>query len=79
MVSEEHEFVVSVGVSQSWGATGTPGVPDQFTTVSPFVFIGKGFGDVPWDWARPIAVVGNMSYNVPTVAAVYDNGALVAH
>ena len=43
MVSEEHEFVVSVGVSQSWGATGTPGVSDQFTTVSPFAFHWQGF------------------------------------
>ena len=33
---------------------------------------------MPWDWARPIAVTGNMSYNVPTVAAVYDNDALVS-
>ena len=71
MVSNEHEFVVSVGVAETWGASGTPGIADQFTTITPQLFIGKGFGDIPWDWARPIAVTGQINYNVPTVAAVY--------
>lgn len=77
MVSNEHEFVVSVGVAEAWGASGTPGIAPQFTTIAPQLFIGKGFGDVPWDWARPIAVTGQINYNVPTVAAVYDNNVLV--
>lgn len=78
MVSNEHEFVVSVGAAELWGASGTPGIAPQFTTISPQLFIGKGFGDVQTEWLRPIAVTGAMAYNVPTVAAVYDNNALVA-
>ena len=78
MVNNEHEFVVSVGVAETWGASGTPGIADQFTTITPQLFIGKGFGDIPWDWARPIAITGQINYNVPTVAAVYDNGVLVS-
>jgi hypothetical protein len=77
MVSNEHEFVVSLGVAELWGATGTPGIAPQFTTISPQLFIGKGFGDAPWDWARPIAVTGAIAYNVPTVAAVFNNNVLV--
>jgi hypothetical protein len=68
MVSPEHEFVVSLGVSEAWGGTGNPnaGAP-QYTTITPKIFIGKGFGDVPWDWLRPVAITGEIDYDVPTV------------
>ena len=46
MVNTEHEFVVSLGVAEPWGATGTPGIGNQFTTITPKPFIGKGFGDL---------------------------------
>jgi len=77
MVSTEHEFVVSLGVSQAWGASGTPNIAPQFTTITPKIFIGKGFGDVPWDWMRPFAVTGEIDYDVPTVPAVYQNNVLI--
>jgi hypothetical protein len=69
MVNNEHEFVVSLGVSEQWGGTGNPnaGAP-QFTSITPELFIGKGFGDVQADLLRPIAITGEMDYQVPTVA-----------
>ena len=77
MVNNEHEFVVSLGVSEQWGGTGNPsaGAP-QYTTITPEIYIGKGFGDLQTDWLRPFAVTGEIAYSVPTVAALYTNGAL---
>jgi hypothetical protein len=66
MVNNEHEFVVSLGCSQVWGASGTPNIAPQFTTITPKAFIGKGFGDVEWDWLRPLAITGEVDYDVPT-------------
>jgi hypothetical protein len=77
MVNTEHEFVVSIGVSQVWGASGTPNIAPQFTTITPKAFIGKGFGDMEAEWLRPFAITGEVDYDVPTVPAVYMNGMLV--
>ncbi len=30
------------------------------------MYIGKGFGDVGLDWARPFAITGEVDYNIPT-------------
>jgi hypothetical protein len=66
MVNNEHEFVVSLAVAEEWGATGTPGIANQYTNITPKVYIGKGFGDLENEWLRPIAVTGEVSYVVPT-------------
>ncbi len=46
----EHEFIVAGATSVEWGSTGSPAsssLPsDPFTTVTPKVYIGKGFGDL---------------------------------
>ena len=69
--SAEHEFIVSGGVDIDVGGTGsspTSALPsDQFTTVTPTLYAGKGFGDVQTDWLRPFAVTGSVSYSIPTV------------
>jgi hypothetical protein len=43
MVSNEHEFVVSVGVAELWGASGTPGIAPQFTNHRAAAFHRQGF------------------------------------
>ncbi|MGH6847654.1 MAG: hypothetical protein ACREC0_09490 [Methylocella sp.] len=78
MVNMEHEFVVSLAVAEAWGATGTNNIAPQFTTITPKVFIGKGFGDVEAEWLRPFAITGEADYDVPTVANVFANGALIS-
>lgn len=69
--SPVHEFIVSGGVDVNIGGTGSgpnSALPsDQFTTVTPSVYVGKGFGDLTTDWARPFAVTGSVSYAIPTV------------
>lgn len=71
-----HEFIMSVGVDASIGNTGSPqsaSLPsDPFSTITPKFFIGKGFGDVSADWARPFAVTGEVDYSIPTVTINSD-------
>jgi hypothetical protein len=76
MVNNEHEFVLTLGVAEQWGASGTPGIAPQYTVITPKIFLGKGFGDVQAEWLRPIAFTAEVDYNVPTVPNVYTNGIL---
>lgn len=64
----EHEFILSVGLSVEWGGTGNSKVVDGYTTISPNLYFGKGFGDLPDSLAllRPFAVTGQLGYGFPT-------------
>ncbi|TAL81492.1 MAG: hypothetical protein EPN75_04040 [Beijerinckiaceae bacterium] len=66
----EHEFIISGATDVEWGNTGSSSAAslpsDPFTTVTPKIFIGKGFGDLHSDWLRPIAITGEMDYSIPT-------------
>jgi hypothetical protein len=65
-----HEATAVVGLNTSWAHTGRVQAlgADDFTTLSPLVNYGKGFGDLPetMTWLRPIAVTGNLSFDFPT-------------
>ncbi len=64
-----HEVMVSAGFAGSIGASGAQGVgANQFSTVGPGLFFGKGFGDAPaaLAWLRPFAISGLLSAEVPT-------------
>ena len=67
-----HEFVMSAGLSIEWGATGSPDVgAERFSTLTPTVWFGKGFGDLPDSagWLRAFAVTGQVEYSIPTSAS----------
>jgi hypothetical protein len=65
-----HEASAVLGLSSSWAHTGRVQAlgADDFTTLSPVVKFGKGFGDLPetLPWLRPIAVTSNLSVDFPT-------------
>jgi hypothetical protein len=65
-----HELALMVGLIVEWGGTGAvnSGLATSFSTLSPAIYVGKGFGDLPdqLSWVRPFAVTGQFSYNVPT-------------
>ena len=44
--SDEHETILSIGVSDEIGNTGNHNVSDRFSTISPAFYFGKGFGDL---------------------------------
>jgi hypothetical protein len=64
-----HEFVMSAGLVIEWGATGSPDVgAERFSTLTPTLYFGKGFGDLPDSagWLRAFAVTGQVGYSIPT-------------
>jgi hypothetical protein len=68
--SDLHEVMISAGLAGSIGGSGAQGVgANQFSSVAPSLFFGKGFGDAPaaLAWLRPFAVTGVLSAEVPTV------------
>jgi hypothetical protein len=68
--SPEQELIVAAAVAFEWGSTGSDqnsSLPaDPYTTVTPKLFVGKGFGDVPVEWLRPVAFTGELDYALPT-------------
>jgi len=65
----EQELVVSAAVEVEWGNTGAQGVgAEAFTTYTPTLFIGKGFGGLPDSigWARPFGLTAQVGYAIPS-------------
>ncbi|MDA8108424.1 MAG: hypothetical protein M0015_07325 [Betaproteobacteria bacterium] len=75
LVSAAHEALVSVGIDAELGGTGSKAVSDSFSTISPIVLFGKGFGDLPDSvpYLRPIAVTGAVSPNFTTDPSAPDS------
>ncbi len=63
----DHEFVVSLGVIYEFGGTqATQNIGgDAYGSTSPTAYFGKGLGDLPIGYLRPLAVSGEFSYNIP--------------
>ncbi|WP_321902545.1 hypothetical protein [Paraburkholderia tropica] len=59
-VNDAHEFMTSVGVDADIGGTGSRAIADNFSTISPTIYAGKGMVDLPdaLAWLRPIAITG---------------------
>jgi hypothetical protein len=68
-INAPHEAMALAALDVTWANTGNlaVGAPD-FTTISPTVDFGKGFGDLPdsLPWLRPFALTGNLSFDFPT-------------
>ena len=64
-----HEAVVSLGLGWEIGGTGNKKVgAESFSILSPALFFGKGFGDLPDEVAflKPLAVTGILGVEIPT-------------
>jgi hypothetical protein len=67
--SAAHETLLSAGVSWDVGGTGSKRIgAESFDTVTPQLFFGKGFGDLPSavEWLRPLALTGALGLDIPT-------------
>ncbi len=67
--SAAHETLLSAGVSWDVGGTGSKKIgAESFDTVTPQLFFGKGFGDLPSavEWLRPLALTGALGLDIPT-------------
>ncbi len=67
--SPEHETLLSLGLGWEIGGTNSNSrIADSFDTVTPQIFFGKGFGDLPdsLDFVKPFAVTGQFGVAIPT-------------
>ncbi len=70
--NDAHEAIVSVGLGVEIGGTGSSSIgSDSFSTWSPSISFGKGFGDFPdaLRFLKPIALTGVASVAIPTSAS----------
>jgi hypothetical protein len=69
-VNDAHEFMTSVGVTAELGGTGSRAIADNFSTISPTVYVGKGMGDLPDSLAylRPVAITAEAAPALTTGA-----------
>ncbi|MBI5849003.1 MAG: hypothetical protein HZB31_13845 [Nitrospirae bacterium] len=71
--SELHETILSVGVGAEIGGTGSKRIgAESFSIISPALFFGKGFGDLPDSakYLRPFAITGVIGPNFATKSKV---------
>ena len=67
-----HEAIVSIGLGVEVGGTGGRSVgADSFSTWTPGIFFGKGFGDLPNElqFLKPLALTGQLGIAIPTSAS----------
>ncbi|CAB3780196.1 hypothetical protein LMG28614_01013 [Paraburkholderia ultramafica] len=69
-VNDAHELMTSIGVTAELGGTGSRAIADNFSTISPTVYVGKGMGDLPASLAylRPIAITAEAAPALTTGA-----------
>jgi hypothetical protein len=74
----EHEFITSVSGHAEIGNTGNvgSGFAEKFTKLTVSGYVGKGFGDVEYEWLKPIAVTGEVDYSWSThpIDVAFVNG-----
>jgi hypothetical protein len=66
---DPHETILSAGIDWDIGGSGSKRVgAESFSTITPAVFFGKGFGDLPagMKYLRPLAVTGLVGVAIPT-------------
>jgi hypothetical protein len=70
-----HEWILSLGCLADLGDTGSKALGvDSFTTYTPTVYFGKGFGDLPdgLKYLKPIALTGTVGVAIPGQSANFD-------
>jgi len=70
-----HEWILSLGCLADLGDTGSKGLGvDSFTTYTPTVYFGKGFGDLPdgLKYLKPFALTGTVGVAIPGESANPD-------
>ncbi|MBI1824470.1 MAG: hypothetical protein HYR80_10215 [Nitrospirae bacterium] len=74
--SPAHEFITASSLDFDLGGTGTRSVSDPFTTLTPNLFFGYGFGDLPdsMQYFRPFAITGQGGLAVPITDGSSNGG-----
>lgn len=64
-----HEFIFSLGGEIDLGGTGSKNyVGNSYSTYTPKLYYGKGFGDLPnaLKYLKPLALTGTLGYDIPS-------------
>jgi hypothetical protein len=84
--NEQREALVSLGMEWEIGGTGSRSIgAERFSTFTPAVFFGKGFGDAASPMLKPLALTGSLGVAIPrrssttTTDTDPDTGALVTN
>ena len=65
----EHEFILSLGGEVDLGGSGSKNfVGNSYSTYTPILYYGKGFGDLPNElkYLKPFALTGTLGYEIPS-------------
>jgi hypothetical protein len=76
-----HELAMLLGVIVDWGGTGNTGagLATSYSVLTPTYYFGQGFGELPdtIGWARPLAVTGQVGYQIPTTSFDVGQGTFI--
>jgi hypothetical protein len=76
-----HELAMLLGLIVDWGGTGATGagIGTSYSLLTPTYYFGQGFGELPdtIGWARPLAVTGQVGYQVPTTSFDVSQGTYI--
>lgn len=72
-VNPASESILSIGADWDVGGTGSSSVgAESFSTVTPTVYFGKGFGSLASPMLRPLALTGTVGVAIPSRASTDD-------
>jgi hypothetical protein len=75
------QLALMVGLIVDWGGTGATnaGIGTSYSTLSPTLYVGKGFGNLPdqLSWAQPFAITLEASYDIPSSSYDFAAGAFI--
>ena len=76
-----HETAMLLGLIVDWGGTGNSnaGIATPYSLLTPTYYFGQGFGGLPDDigWARPLALTGQVGYQIPTTSFVITQNTFI--
>jgi hypothetical protein len=71
----DHELAMMASLDVDWGGTGSDAVgAESFTTLTPTLFVGKGFGFMPdsMKLLKPFALTAELGYQAPTQSSTTE-------
>jgi hypothetical protein len=76
-----HETAMLLGLIVDWGNTGATnsGIGTPYTLLTPTYYFGQGLGQLPDTvaWARPLALTGQVGYQIPTTSYIISQNTFV--
>ncbi|MGB7099173.1 MAG: hypothetical protein WBD95_10465 [Xanthobacteraceae bacterium] len=76
-----HELAMLLGLIVDWAGTGATnaGIGTPYSMLTPTYYFGEGFGQLPDDigWARPLAITGQVGYQIPTTSYIISQNTFI--